>query len=78
MIQIGRDNHAVAGRIRQLGALGGNALGHGAPGAVVAHRASVSSWLELGQALHLNNIIQLKRQCAMLPSESTEARLEKL
>ncbi len=66
VIQIGRDDHAVAGRIRQLGALCGNALGHRAPGAVVAHSAAVSSWLELGQALHLNNVIQLKRQCAML------------
>ncbi len=28
VIQIGRHNHAVARRIRQLGALGGNALGH--------------------------------------------------
>ncbi len=61
MIQIGRDDHAVAGRIRQLGALGGNALGHGAPGAVVTHRATVSGRLELGQALHLNKKITVCR-----------------
>ncbi len=61
VIQIGRHNHAVARRIRKLGALGGNALGHGAPGPVVAHRATVSSWLELGQALHLNKKLTVCR-----------------
>jgi hypothetical protein len=61
VIQIGRHDHAVAGRIRQLGALGGNALGHRAPGTVVAHRAAVSRRLELGQALHLNKKLTVRR-----------------
>ena len=45
-------HHPVPGGVRELGALGGDALGHGAPGPVVADHAGVVRRLELGDAGH--------------------------
>ena len=54
MVEVRGHHHPVPGGVGQLRALGRDALGHRAPGAVLAHRATVSRRLELGQALHLH------------------------
>ena len=43
--------------VRQLRALGGDALGHGAPRPVVADQARVVAGLELGDAGHGHTLV---------------------
>ena len=57
VLHVGGHHHPIPGGVRQLSALGGDALGHGAPGSVVAHEAGVGARLELGDAGHGHTLV---------------------
>ena len=57
VVHVGGHHHPVPGGVRQLGALGGDALGHRAPGPIVADQAGVVTRLELGDAGHAHALI---------------------
>ena len=57
MVQVGGHNHPIPGGIRQLGALGGDALGHPGPGPIVADNTGVVAGLKLGHTRYTDTLV---------------------
>lgn len=57
VVQLRRNNHAIARSVRQLGALCGDAFWNAVPCSVVANRCLVGGRLELGEALHVDRLV---------------------
>ena len=57
VLQVGGHHHPVPRGVRELRALGGDALGNSVPGPVVTHCAPVVTGLELRDAGHTQGLV---------------------
>ena len=57
VLHVGGHHHPVPGGVWELSALGRDALGHSAPGAIITHQAGVGAGLELGDTGHRHTLI---------------------
>lgn len=64
VVQLRRNNHAIARSVGQLRALCGDAFWHAAPGAIVANCCLVGRRLELSETLHVDRLVVTYRRAA--------------